>query len=96
MTDPWVVSLLSIVGLIIAGVILGILVSGGSVSRYMLAKRTALKVATDAEFAGKIQELLTPPPPEPEKPPKPDGTPLRVLTLLQREGRLLDFLLEAF
>src|ERR1700733_15156394 len=34
---------------------------------------------------------------EPEKPagpPKPSGAPLRLLTLLQREGRLLDFLME--
>jgi hypothetical protein len=31
---------------------------------------------------------------EPPKPPKPSGEPLRLLTLLQREGRLLDFLLE--
>lgn len=34
---------------------------------------------------------------EPEKPagpPKPSGAPLRLFTLLQREGRLLDFLME--
>src|SRR5947209_4365098 len=36
-------------------------------------------------------------PPEPEAsvgPPKPSGEPLRLLALLQREGRLLDFLME--
>lgn len=33
-------------------------------------------------------------PEKPEGPPKPSGAPLRVLNLLQREGRLLDFLLE--
>jgi hypothetical protein len=32
--------------------------------------------------------------PEPPKPAKPSGAPLRMLTLLQREGRLLDFLME--
>jgi hypothetical protein len=31
---------------------------------------------------------------EPEKPAKPSGEPLLLLALLQREGRLLDFLLE--
>jgi len=31
---------------------------------------------------------------EPSKPAKPSGAPLRLLTLLQREGRLLDFLME--
>lgn len=33
-------------------------------------------------------------PPKPPAPPKPSGAPLRLLALLQREGRLLDFLLE--
>jgi hypothetical protein len=32
--------------------------------------------------------------PKPVEPPKPSGAPLRLLTLLQREGRLLDFLME--
>src|SRR5262245_16439478 len=35
-----------------------------------------------------------PKPPEPPKPAKPSGAPLRMLALLQREGRLLDFLME--
>jgi hypothetical protein len=33
-------------------------------------------------------------PPKPAAPPKPSGAPLRLLALLQREGRLLDFLME--
>ena len=33
-------------------------------------------------------------PPEPPKPAKPSGAPLRMLAVLQREGRLLDFLME--
>src|SRR6516162_7994201 len=33
-------------------------------------------------------------PEEPTGPPKPSGAPLRLLNLLQREGRLLDFLME--
>jgi hypothetical protein len=33
-------------------------------------------------------------PPLPEAPKKPSGAPLRLLALLQREGRLVDFLLE--
>jgi hypothetical protein len=35
-----------------------------------------------------------PPPAPPPAPPKPSGEPLRLLALLQREGRLLDFLME--
>src|SRR5262249_54971860 len=33
-------------------------------------------------------------PPKPAEPAKPSGAPLRLLALLQREGRLLDFLME--
>jgi len=36
------------------------------------------------------------PPPPPPAPPKPTGEPLRLLTLLQSEARLLDFLMEDF
>ncbi len=43
-------------------------------------------------FAAKVKALLAPP--KPEAPTKPSGAPLRLLALLQREGRLLDFLLE--
>lgn len=35
-------------------------------------------------------------PPPPPAPPKPTGEPLRLLTLLQSEARLLDFLMEDF
>src|SRR6516164_2392167 len=35
-----------------------------------------------------------PPPPEPPKPAKRSAEPLRLLSLLQREGRVLDFFLE--
>src|SRR5262249_43579911 len=44
--------------------------------------------------AARIKPILEPPPPEPAKPPKLSGEPLRLITLLQREGRLIDFLLE--
>src|SRR5205807_3054191 len=42
----------------------------------------------------KVEPLLAPPAPKEVVPPKPSGAPLRLLALLQREGRLLDFLLE--
>src|SRR5262245_43988861 len=57
----------------------------------MLACRAVLRVLRDAELAGKVAKLLTPPPPGPIKP---SGEAVRLFALLQREGRLLDFLLE--
>src|SRR4029077_11055770 len=56
--------------------------------------RASVRTLRDQAFADKIQELLEPPPPKDLGPPKPSGVPLRLLALLQREGRLLDFLLE--
>src|SRR5260370_3562927 len=46
-----------------------------------------------AEFAAKIEPLLQARP-EPLKPPKPSGAPLRMLAVLPRERPLLDFLIE--
>jgi hypothetical protein len=66
--------------------------AGGSIARLIEAKKASLRMLRDADFAARVTKLMAPP--EPEKPARPDGTPLRVLTLLQREGRLLDFLLE--
>jgi hypothetical protein len=53
-----------------------------------LGDRLFKKATADAEFRAKLEKLLDP------RPPKPSGEPLRLLALLQREGRLLDFLLE--
>jgi hypothetical protein len=53
-----------------------------------LGDRLFKKMTGDLEFRGKVEKMLEP------KPPKPSGEPLRLLALLQREGRLLDFLME--
>jgi len=58
-----------------------------------LTQEVATRSANDPDFTRRLKDLLHPPPPPP--PPKPSGEPLRLLALLQREGRLLDFLLEA-
>jgi len=66
--------------------------SGGDFAKYGEAQAIARRYLSDPEFAEKVKALSAPPPPpEPEKP---NAEPLRLLTLLQREGRLLDFLLE--
>ncbi|MBO0699552.1 MAG: DUF2760 domain-containing protein [Zavarzinella sp.] len=53
-----------------------------------LGKKVAARANTDPAFAKKLDELFNPPPP------KPSGEPIRLLGLLQREARLLDFLME--
>jgi hypothetical protein len=68
---------------------------GGSLARYFASRAVARRWLNDPAFAAKVNPLLAPAaPPEPAKPPKPSAEPLRLLALLQREGRLLDFLLE--
>jgi hypothetical protein len=52
-----------------------------------LGDRLFKEMTGDAEFAAKIAKMLDPKA-------KPSGEALRLLALLQREGRLLDFLLE--
>ena len=52
-------------------------------------QKVVTRIESDPEAAERVLAALEPPPP-----PKPSGAPLRLLTLLQREGRLLDFLLE--
>jgi hypothetical protein len=68
------------------------LAAKGNVRRIRLALRSELKILRDPSFASKVESLLAPP--KPAAPPKPSGAPLRLLAVLQREGRLLDFLLE--
>src|SRR5262249_19634591 len=67
-------------------------VGGGSLSRLGLAWSAFSRVMGDPALAAKVQPLLAPP--DPTVKPKRSGEPLRLLTILQREGRLLDFLLE--
>jgi hypothetical protein len=68
----------------------GVVLSGGRLS---FGFRTARRAAADAVFREEVEKLLNAPKEEPG-PLKPSGVPLRVLALLQREGRLVDFLLE--
>jgi len=81
---------LSILGTIVVMSLLLFLIAGFNGRRLGLG----LKVMSNGSVSDKIAAVLNPPPPEPPKPVKPDARPVRLLALLQREGRLLDFLLE--
>ncbi len=55
-------------------------------NRLVLALKAFWKILTEPDFAGRIEPLLTPLPTT--------GPDLRVLAILQRDGRLVDFLQE--
>jgi len=67
--------------------------TGGNLGRLGLARRAFGAISRDPALAAKVNLLLNPPPPEPPRPPKPNPEPVRLLALLQREGRLIDFLM---
>src|SRR5262245_54754667 len=79
---------LTVLAVTVLRLLLALILAGGDWGRVTLTVRGGLRMLRDAEFAAKVRDLLEP------KPPKPSGEAVRLLALLQREGRLLDFLLE--
>lgn len=79
------------VGLVAGGVATYFLIVSkfGGKSGYDLGRKVAQKVAAEPDFAVRLEHAFTPPPP-----PKPTAEPVRILGVLQREARLLDFLME--
>lgn len=64
-----------------------------NIRRMLLLLKTEWHIVTDQEFAKRVAGLFDKVAKE-EKEKKPTAEPLRLLALLQREGRLVDFLLE--
>lgn len=94
MPQPYVVVLLTLAGVVLVLLLILLALGGGSLSRLGLACRAFRAVLADAAVAEGMRPLLVPPEPEPHKPAKLSGEPLRLLGLLQREARVLDFFLE--
>lgn len=92
MTQPWLIVVVTILALLAFRLLMLVILSGGDFGRIRAVIRVSWRVLRNPEFARKAEALLAPP--EPPTPVKPSGAPLRMLSLLQREGRLLDFLLE--
>jgi hypothetical protein len=67
--------------------------AGGDFERVRSSVRSAWRSLRDAEFTQQVGALLDPPAASAETN-KPSGVPLRLLSVLQREGRIVDFLLE--
>jgi hypothetical protein len=83
---------LAVVAVVLINALL--VLTGGKFARIGLAYRGFRRTLSDTAFADKVDGLLSAQETKPTGPPKASGAPLRLLGLLQREGRLLDFLLE--
>jgi hypothetical protein len=91
---PYQIVLLTLAAAAVVKLLVVLIVGGGSLARFGLAVKTYFRVLGDAAAAERIRPLLEPPAEEAAKPARLSPEPLRLLALLQREGRLLDFLLE--
>jgi hypothetical protein len=94
MEHPAAVAAMTLGGVIVLALLYLFVMGGGSFARLGTAWAIFNKALADQSVADKVTPILTPAPPEPPKPPRLSGEPLKLLILLQREGRLLDFLLE--
>jgi hypothetical protein len=88
MNETLLIVLVTVLALIALRLLVALALAGGDFGRVMLTMRGALRMLRQAEFADKVRDLLDP------KPPRPSGEAVRLVALMQRDGRLLDFLLE--
>ncbi len=92
MLETYQIVLATLGVLVVFKLFLLLVLGGGTLTRLGLAWQAFRRILGDAELAHKVVPLLTPP--DAVAKPKRSAEPLRLLTILQREGRLLDFLLE--
>ena len=92
--EPYQIVLLTLAVAAVVKLLVLLIVGKGSFAHFGLALRTYFHVLSDTATAERIRPLLEPPAEQAKKPARLSPEPLRLLTLLQREGRLLDFLLE--
>ena len=78
----------TVVGVILIDLLV-LLVMGCNLGRLGLGLKALIRVMQDEKLAEKVAPMLDPAPDD-----KPSGERLHVLTVLQRESRLIDFLLE--
>jgi hypothetical protein len=92
MDDRILVIVISVVVLLVLEAIVVIVAAGGDFGKLGLAWRAMRRAVRDPDFGTKLATMLEPA--AAQAPARPSGVPLRLLALLQREGRLLDFLME--
>lgn len=92
--ETYQVVLLTVAAVLIVELLIVLIMGKGSLAHFGLACKAFSQILGDRATAERARPLLEPPTEEPKKPARLSPEPLRLLALLQREGRLLDFLLE--
>ena len=87
------VVLISLIAALAVVLMILLALAGGDLGRLGIAYRIFVRVLQDHNFRDKLKALADTQQ-ESDKSPRPSAVPLRLLALLQRDGRLLDFLLE--
>jgi hypothetical protein len=91
--ESYLIVLLTIAAVAVVELVVLLVAGGGSLARLGLAVTAFRRVLSDAEVAGRIRPLLEAPA-APPKPAKRSGEPLRLLRLLQRDAKMVDFLMQ--
>ena len=92
--EPWVIVVITVVVVIVARFVAALLLAGGDFQRVKLAESAFWRTVSNRDIAAKIRPLIQPAPPKPVEPPKPSAEPLRLLAVLQRDSRFLDFFMD--
>jgi hypothetical protein len=92
--QPYQIVIIVLIGVVVVLGLALVAFSGGNTRRIRLGLRSLGRALRNPEFADKVEPLLEPPPSASVAAARPSGAPLRLLALLQRQGRLVDFLLE--
>ncbi|HMF10766.1 MAG TPA: DUF2760 domain-containing protein [Gemmataceae bacterium] len=91
MENPVVIVIVTIVVVIVIRLLVALALAGGEVNRLGLAVRASWRILRDRAFGERLRPLFQP---VEQKPAKPSGEPLRLLAVLQRDSRFLDFFMD--
>jgi hypothetical protein len=92
--EPYLYVLATLGAVVVLLLLVLLAVGRGSLARLGPAWQVFGRVLGDPAVAAKVQPLLCTAAPTAQKPARRSAEPLRLLTLLQREGQLVDFLMQ--
>jgi hypothetical protein len=91
--EPYLVVILTVVAVTLIEFLVLLVAGGGSLVRFGIARTAFRRILGDPVAAERVRALLEAPP-APPKPARRSGEPLRLLRLLQRDAKMVDFLMQ--